>query len=501
MKPRISWIDVAIVLLAFALRIAWISVKPPHFDEGVNGWFVDQMTRTGFYHYDPGNFHGPLHFYALFVSLTLFGREVWALRLPIVIVSTLCVVAMLAFRRYLPARACRIAAFALAISPGAVFYGRYAIHESWLLLFMLMAVWGIAGLWRDGGRREFWALAMGVTGMILTKETYALHCLALLLAAPTLLLFEKVSPSEGFRFGGWKCGRADMDRALVTSAALILFFYTGALLDWSSLPGLVLTFAKWMHTGTGGESGHEKSWSYFFELIAHYEWPALIGLCAVAGLAIKGTCRFTRYLAIYGCGALTAYSIIAYKTPWCVIVLMWPFLFVFGMAVHRLLERLDRWTVGGATALVFTYTAVATCSLNFRHFADEDEPYVYVQTLPDIAKLLDPLKTITARDPRNYFITGNVITVDHHPLTWLLGDYPNVHFTALEDEPANWDAAFLLIDESEVERAEEMLVQNYFKETVRPRSQANETNVLYLNTAQFGSCFPGRKPDFIPTIK
>ena len=501
MKPRDWWIDVAIVLLAFALRIAWIEIKPPHFDEGVNGWFVDQMTRTGYFHYDPGNFHGPLHFYALFVSLTLFGREVWALRLPIVIVSTLCVVAMLAYRRYLPARACRIAALAMAISPGCVFYGRYSIHESWLLLFLLMTVWGMAGLWRDGGRRELWAVAMGVTGMMLTKETYALHCVALLLAVPTLLVWERISASAPLGFGGWKLGSRDLDRVLITSVALILFFYTGTLLDWSSLPGLVLTFAKWMHTGTGGASGHEKSWHYFLELIAHYEWPALLGLGAVAGLAIKNTGRFTRYLAIYGCGALTAYSIIAYKTPWCVIVLMWPFLFVFGIAVHHLLDRLDRWTVGALTALVLGYSLAASWSLNFRHFTDEDEPYVYVQTLPDIHKLLDPLKALITRDQRNYFITGNVLTVDHHPLLWLLGDFPNIAIGAPDDELTSWDAAFLLIDESESERAEEALTQNYFKETVPLRGSANESNVLYLNTAQFGFYFPGREPDFVSTLK
>ena len=491
----------AIVLLAFALRIAWIEIKPPHFDEGVNGWFVDQMTRTGFYHYDPGNFHGPLHFYALFVSLTLFGREVWALRLPVVIVSTLCVVAMLAFRRYLPTRACRIAALAMAISPGCVYYGRDSIHESWLLLFLLLTVWGIAGLWRDGGRPGLWATVLGVTGMILTKETYALHCAALALAVPALLVFERLSPSAPVPTGGrQRIHRDDVDRALIVSVALIVFFYTGGLLDWPSLPGIAITFKKWMHTGTGGASGHEKNWHYFLELIARYEWPALFGLGAVAGLGIKHTCRFTRYLAIYGCGALTAYSLIAYKTPWCVIVLMWPFFFVFGVAVHRLLDALDRWTVGAAAVLVFGFSFMASWSLNFRDFTDEDEPYVYVQTLPDIQKLLDPLRALTARDPMNYFLTGSVLTVDHHPLVWLLGDFPNVEMGAPEDDLKSWDSAFLLIDESEAGRAEESLTQNYFKETVRLRGSANESNVLYLNTAQFGPCFPGRPPDFIPTI-
>ena len=500
-RSRGWWIDAAIVLLALALRAAWIEIKPPHFDEGVNGWFVDQMTRTGYYHYDPGNFHGPLHFYTIFVSLTLFGREVWALRLPVVIVSTLCVAVVLAFRRYLPERACRLAALAMAVSPGCVFYGRYSIHESWLLLFLLVSVWGLAGLWRDGRRDQLWAAALGLTGMVLTKETYALHGVALLLAVPVLLVFELLSPSAPFASGGRRWTMHDLDRALVVSVALIFFFYTGGLLDWSSLQGIVLTFAKWMHTGTGGESGHEKNWPYFIELIARCEWPALLGLGATCGLAIKGASRFTRYLAIYGCGALAAYSLISYKTPWCVIVLVWPFYFVFGLAAHRLLDWLDRWTVGALTALVLAFSLGQSRALNFRNFTDEDEPYVYVQTLPDIRKLLDPLRALTARDPLNHSIAGQVMTVDHHPLVWLLGAFPNVRMLSPDDDPAEGDAAFLLVDESVAERTESGLTQSYFKETFRLRGNANESEMLYLNAAQFAFYFPGREPEFVPSLR
>jgi len=64
-----------------------LGIKPPHFDEGINGWFVDQMMKNGFYKYDPTNYHGPLHFYVSAALATLFGRNVWALRLPVVLVS------------------------------------------------------------------------------------------------------------------------------------------------------------------------------------------------------------------------------------------------------------------------------------------------------------------------------------------------------------------------------------------------------------------------------
>src|SRR3954468_18176016 len=81
--PRLPWAEIAIIVAALALRLLCLEMKPPHFDEGVNGWFVDRMTEQGFYEYDPTNFHGPLHFYVIFLAQTLLGRHAWALRLPV----------------------------------------------------------------------------------------------------------------------------------------------------------------------------------------------------------------------------------------------------------------------------------------------------------------------------------------------------------------------------------------------------------------------------------
>ena len=90
--------EIAIVLVAIFLRVWLIDIKPAHFDEGINGWFADQMRATGYHKYDPTNYHGPLHFYAVFLSQTLFGRELWALRLPAILASILSILALLRFR-------------------------------------------------------------------------------------------------------------------------------------------------------------------------------------------------------------------------------------------------------------------------------------------------------------------------------------------------------------------------------------------------------------------
>ncbi len=183
-----GWTPWLILGLAAFLRFFLLGIKPPHFDEGINGWFVDQVMHNGFYRYDPTNYHGPLHFYVLLLSESLFGRNVWALRLPVVLVSIGCVWLMLKFEPLVGRNVSRIAALAMAVSPGFVFYGRYAIHEVWLQFFSTMFILGLLGLWKSGRVNYLWYAGMGIAGMVLTKETYAIHFACALIAIPVLMV-------------------------------------------------------------------------------------------------------------------------------------------------------------------------------------------------------------------------------------------------------------------------------------------------------------------------
>src|SRR5205085_7681452 len=182
----VDWMPWAIVALGALLRLLLLGIKPPHFDEGINGWFVDQMVKSGFYRYDPTNYHGPLHFYILFLFQTLLGRNVWAIRLPVVLASIFSIHLTLKFEPFVGRNVSRLAALAMAVSPGFVFYGRYAIHEVWLQLFSMIFILGLLGLWWRGTLNYLWYAGVGLTGMILTKETYAIHVACALLAIPTL---------------------------------------------------------------------------------------------------------------------------------------------------------------------------------------------------------------------------------------------------------------------------------------------------------------------------
>ncbi|MEO5719524.1 MAG: flippase activity-associated protein Agl23, partial [Chthoniobacterales bacterium] len=315
-------------------RFFLLSMKPPHFDEGINGWFVDQMMKSGFYRYDPTNYHGPLHFYVLFLSQALFGRHIWALRLPVVLVSLASIFLTLKFEPFVGRWVSRIAAFAMAISPAFIFYGRYSIHEVWLLFFSMLFVFGLIGLWRLGARGYLWCVGVGVAGMILTKETYIIHIGCALIAGAVLWISHKLTPMPDVKRAPQEWDLADLAMVTGTAIFFIVFFYSGTFLNWPGLKGLYGTFAVWYQTGSNG-NGHEKPWPYWLELVLRYEWPVLVGLF------FCGLCQFfrnfvVRYLAIYGVGVFAAYSIIHYKTPWIIISIVWPLLFVFAAGAAAL---------------------------------------------------------------------------------------------------------------------------------------------------------------------
>ena len=84
----------------------------------------------------------------------------------------------------------------MALSPGFIFYGRYSIHEAWLLLFSMMFIFGLLGLWREGTLNYLWFTGIGVTGMILTKETYIIHVGCALIALPLAYISTLIIPAE-----------------------------------------------------------------------------------------------------------------------------------------------------------------------------------------------------------------------------------------------------------------------------------------------------------------
>lgn len=484
------WIILAV---AAFLRLFLLGIKPPHFDEGINGWFVDQMVKNGFYKYDPTNYHGPLHFYILFLAQTLFGRNVWVLRMPVVLASIGCVWLTLTSERLFPRRVVRLAAWAMALSPGFVFYGRYSIHEVWLQLFSMLFMLGLIGLWRFGAPRDLWFTGIGIAGMILTKETYIIHLGCALIALPLLYLSTKLTPAEDARPAPQLWTRQDLLVVVAVGVGAIVLFYSGTFLHWSGLRGLYKTFDAWFKTGHAG-NGHEKPPYYWLMLISRYEWPIAVGLITCAACQAFRNLGL-RYFAITGVGVLLAYSIVHYKTPWCIISIVWPFLFIFG-GLLLIVPRFYQPIVCGVCSILLAGSLGYCIWLNYFHCSDDTEPYVYVQTYNDIYKLTRPLLQLAHQNPSYYHLVGHLIRPSPYPLPWILDDFPRVGYYEHNNLPASLDADFLLVQEDKISEVENRLKETYFTEplTIRPYQ---DTSKLFLRASVFQPFFPNRTPEFV----
>lgn len=481
-------VEGAILLLAALLRLWGLEMKPPHFDEGINGWFVDQMHANGFYRYDPENYHGPLYFYVLFVFLTLGGRSLWALRLPAVIASIASVLVTLRFERFFGITTARLGALALAVSPAAVFYGRYAIHESWVVLALMIMTLGLLGLWREGARRDLALVFAGVTTLLLLKETAVIHLVCFGLAAVVLMLWQKMVPSMPVQSPAvrrWN-GRDALFFSMIALAALV-FFYSGTFMNWQGVTDFFRAYAKWFHTGVGA-GGHEKTdyqfgsfgllnW-YWVALMVRYEWPALLGLIVAVRLAWPAPAML-RYLAIYGLGALAAYSVVPYKTPWCMISIVWPFALLFGAGVAEFRKKLP-WAVVPLVALIALVGSLVLCiRLNFRHCTDPEEPYVYVQTQPGIAVITEPLLAMAERDPRNHELSGMILLESYYPLPWILGDFSKIGYYEKDKELDRLDADFVTALSTRERELEQKLTGSYLKRRYLLRDSMDECTVWF----------------------
>ncbi|HVE17360.1 MAG TPA: hypothetical protein VNB29_11530, partial [Chthoniobacterales bacterium] len=366
--------------------------------------------------------------------------------------------------------------------------------------------------WKNGTRLGLFALIGGTTGMILTKETYFIHLGCFALAIASLLAWQKLSPSrptQPLAAQSWTWLQSMW--AVFLGIFAIIFFYSGTFLNWPGVTGLYEAYAAWGHTNIT-ITKHKKTnynlhtfnihgWKitlnyYWLALMARYEWPALVGLVACVRLLWPAPAQL-RYLAIYGAGALVAYSIIPYKTPWLLLVLLWPFLFTFGALIEEILAAL-KWNTWAETAAPFVGSALIAISLmksaklNFINYAALNEPYVYVQTSPEIRRLTGPMLALARQDPSGYQLDGQFMLDSYYPLPWMLGDFSNLSYNKGDYFPQRLFGDVITTEKSKSDRVEAALHEPYYRRDYRLRD-AQEDCVVWFRVAKFRKLLQGEK--------
>ncbi len=116
----------ALLLLAFALRVYRLPAQSLWYDEGVS-WYLTRMSLPALTVWTANDIQPPLYYYLLWLWVRLAGTSEYALRFPSVFFGVLTLPSLwIAARRLLGRRAAWLAILLLALSPLHVYYAQEA---------------------------------------------------------------------------------------------------------------------------------------------------------------------------------------------------------------------------------------------------------------------------------------------------------------------------------------------------------------------------------------
>lgn len=518
-----------VLVLAGLLRFLLLTLKAPHFDEGVYGFFVQEIWRRGFFPYDPANFHGPIYYYALQVSEQIFGTGLFAFRAMSGAISILSVFYVWRLNRFFGEVAIW-AALALAVSPAAVFYSRYAMHESMFILFQVLFAYHYFNFLDRANAKS--ACLMGIYGALLfaTKETTIIFLFCFLFAGLIGKFLENIdfrakSPQkltgQFYLILNSLRGPKNTNLFLILLAIgvgliSICFIFSGLGTQASRILDFFRAYSFWTKTGVQHVSGHEKPFIYWFELLVRYEWPAFVGLLVSPLLIFFGS-RSARFFSFFAVGNLLAYALIPYKTPWCILGITWPLYFVIGFAMAEMRSFKFAQAIAfakssmssdkhirskrGSAVLGLLICAVSlgmAVRLNFFHFHDSTEPYVYVQSSTDLNSIAEIVNNRVHYFPEDLNMSILIGLKTTWPFPWTLSNFTQLSYREiLQDSPGGEvlpavvaqkklleSADVIMVDLVDEAKIEKQISRKYFKSKFKVRDSYNICT-LFLNAEKF----------------
>lgn len=324
--------------LALYLRFSGIDARPMHCDEAVQAYRVGSMLAGETFVYDPQDFHGPTLYFFTFWLCKIFGigsfselSETFVRAVPAFIGALGCILIPLSFfgKRI---SFVALAGCLLAGSTIAVFYSGYFIQETILVTF----AWCAAGIWCFRKKTLTNAALTGICAglAIASKETWILMAAAFAIgsAAMTLLRIRFREPGEPAKQLAKRFTVAMLATGIVTT-----LFYSSFGQNPGGAADFFVAFKNYFFAGSATESPHAKPFFYYLLLLGGNERLPLLALAILLphfALRIffptRNERRFSRafrkddfsavlFLAVAGGAMLIFYSVIPYKTPWCVL--------------------------------------------------------------------------------------------------------------------------------------------------------------------------------------
>jgi len=444
----------AATIVAVALRLPRPARRPMHGDEAVHADKFAALLEGDGYVYEPTEYHGPTLNYFTLVPAWLSSVGTYAemteftVRIVPVFFGVLLVLLSLLLLDGLGRWACVCAAVLTAISPAMVFYSRYYIQEMLLVCF----TFGAIGFGYRYTQRKTIIRAI-LTGVCLglmhaTKETCIIAFGAMLAALWVVVFMRQRERSGGFADDIRRVKVSHFIAMVAAGAIVSALFYSSFLRNPGGVLDSFRTYATYFDRA-GNNQIHEHPWYYYLKMLIYSRYgdgpvwsEGIIVLLAVVGgaavLMRKGLPKIDidllRFIVFYTVGVVVLYSVIRYKTPWCMLGFLHGMILLAGLGMvvlvrlaPNVLPRLIIMCLLLEGSVHLVWQAYAG---NYIYDSDSRNPYVYAHPTTEVFEIVRRVEEYTRghEDDPNMAIEVICPGDDYWPLPWYFRSYSTVRW-------------------------------------------------------------------------
>ncbi len=459
---RTSWKYVIAILLITAIaavfRLPNLAQRPLHGDEAIHAKKCGTILEDGIYEYNPFEYHGPTLNYFTLIPALLKGQtsfkqlDEFTIRVVPVAFGVLLVFSLLFIGDGLGWPAAITAAILTAVSHAMVFYSRYYIQEILLVYFTFGVI--ICG-WRYAkSKKVMWILMAGVfLGLMhATKETFIIAVASMTLALGLTRILcggDDNCICKAFKKINWK----HLIVGLLAAAVVSTMLFSCLMKNPRGIIDSVLTYKTYLNRA-GHNQFHLQPWHYYLQMLTWTKiapgpvWTeAFILVFAAVGFLVamfrKGVKSvdfdLLRFIAFYTIIMTVAYSLIQYKTPWCLLGFFHGMILLAGVGVIALIQAVPGRWLKSLVVLILTlgigHLGWQAYMGTFKYYDDHANPYVYSHPSSDVFKVVDSIEEMAAlhKDGKKMYIEVICPGGDFWPLPWYLRSFENVgYFTEVD---------------------------------------------------------------------
>jgi uncharacterized protein (TIGR03663 family) len=500
--PLLTLSLLVLAAASLAIRLPRLDQRPMHGDEANQavkaGMLAGMLPELGEYRYDPSEHHGPVLYWLTRPSLYLSGAADFAdtnerdYRIVAVVFGTGLVVLLFLVAGGLGRGPAIVAASLTAVSPAMVYYSRYYVQETLLVFFTFAAIGCGWQFFRT--RRTGWAAATGaaIGLMHATKETWILAGAAMAASLVLTGLWTRWRDGTPWTLRAYLRPTALL-AALAAACVVAVALFSSFGVNWQGPLDSVWAYSTYLRRGSEGGIHAAPWYEYLRWLVAFrpargFFWTEglIVGLAAIGGIyslslreragvrgaasrshpgdshhpdgftnAVaslhdtsphpnhlpKGEGVFCRFLTFYAIILVVLYSVIPYKTPWCLLSFLHGMILLAGVGACAIL----RWVrflplqvlASGLLIAGVAHLGWETYWLNFRIYADQRNPYVYAHTSGDVLSLAAQMERLAQAAADGHDMMIHVVTPENYwPLPWYLRRFNRDHVLYWQDTDA-----------------------------------------------------------------